>query len=222
MSVYFLLLFAHVMLFAYWLGSDVGVFYGMRFVLDSRLSIETRRTVMALVHWIDAIPRICLVLMVPVGLSLSIILGLLDVPEQSQSLFLAALWVIGLFWLYLVVRIYGGAKSWLPRTDYVIRVSTMLGFFVAGVSSLAGKGPFLAGNEWLAMKAILFAGVIGCGLMLRILGRPFGAALAQILDGRSTPEVEARLRETMVQSKRVVLVLWALVACIAFLGLTKF
>lgn len=38
MSVYFLLLFAHVMLFAYWLGSDVGVFYGMRFVLDSRLS----------------------------------------------------------------------------------------------------------------------------------------------------------------------------------------
>lgn len=34
MSVYFLLLFAHVMLFAYWLGSDVGVFYGMRFVLD--------------------------------------------------------------------------------------------------------------------------------------------------------------------------------------------
>lgn len=221
MTVYYLLLFAHVMLFVYWLGSDVGVFYGVRFVLDSDLSIETRKTVMALVHWIDAFPRICLVLMVPVGLSLALYLGLLEVPEESQSLFLAAVWLLGLFWLYLVVRIYGGAKGWLTRVDYVIRIGTMIGFLVAGITSFAGKGPFAPGNEWLAVKVILFAGVIACGLILRVLGKPFGEAMGQILAGQSTPEIEAKLRTAMGQSKRVVVILWILVAVIAFLGLTK-
>lgn len=221
MAVYNLLLFAHVLLFVYWLGSDVGVFHGVRFVLNPNLSLETRKTVMALIHWIDAFPRICLVLTVPVGLSLAITLGLLEVPEASQGLFLTAVWVIGLFWLFLVVRIYGGAKGWFTRVDWVIRIATMLGFLVAGISSFAGHGPFAAGNEWLAVKAILFAGVIGCGLILRIQGKPFGEALTQILAGQSTPEVEKKLSETMAQSKRVVVVLWTLVAVIGFLGLTK-
>lgn len=221
MLTYNLLLFAHVLLFVYWLGSDVGVFYGVRFVLNPELSVETRKTVMALVHWIDALPRICLVSMVPVGTSLAVQLGLVDVPEAMQAPLLIGVWVLGLAWLAIVIRIYGGATGSITRVDYVIRIATMIAFPVFGITSLLGRGPFVAGNDWLAVKAILFGLVIACGLALRVLGKPFGQAYAQIVAGNSTPEVEARLSDAMVKSKRVVVVLWLLVAATAYLGLTK-
>ena len=35
-------LFVHVLLFVYWLGADLGVYYTSRFVVDRKLSTETR------------------------------------------------------------------------------------------------------------------------------------------------------------------------------------
>lgn len=221
MTVYNLLLFAHVMLLVYWLGSDIGVFYGMRFVLNPNLSLETRKTVMQLLHWIDLFPRICLVMMVPVGISLSFSLGLIEVPEQSRSMLLVLIWLVALFWLFLVLRIYGGARGWFIRVDYTIRISVMLGFAITGLLSLAGKGPVMAGTDWLAIKALLFAAIIACGLGLRILGKPFGEALGQILAGQTSPQTEQRLNSAMTQSKRIVVLLWLLVAIAAYMGLTK-
>jgi hypothetical protein len=220
-TVYNFLLFAHILLFVYWLGSDIGVFYGVRFVLNPNLSLEARRTVMALVHWIDAFPRICLVLMVPVGISLALHLELLAVPPAAHTPLLVAVWVIGLAWLAMVLRIYNGATGWLTSVDWVVRIAMMLAFVGAGVASLAGVGPVAPGANWLAAKLILFGAVIGCGIALRILGRPFGRAYAQIMAGQSTPKVELSLRTTMRQTRAVVVVLWVLVALTAFIGLTK-
>ena len=221
MSIYNLLLFAHLLLFVYWLGSDIGVFYGIRFVLDPKLSIETRKTVMALVHWIDALPRICLVMMVPVGLSLAALSGLLPVTGVAQGVAIAIAWVVGLTWLTIVLRIYKGAKGVIVRIDYAIRITVMAGFLAGGISSLLGYGPIVAGAGFLAVKCILFGGIIGCGLMLRILGKPFGEALAQILSGHSTPAIETALQLAMSRSKIVVIVLWLLVAAAGYIGLVR-
>ncbi|MET0364957.1 MAG: hypothetical protein ABW169_09910, partial [Sphingobium sp.] len=122
-TIHSLLLFAHLLLFVYWVGSDAGVFYGIRFVLDPERSLEARKTAMALVHWIDLLPRICLVLMVPVGLSLSVELSLLTLSSGLATAVLVATWLIGLGWLTLVIRIYGGATGWLVRVDWVVRLS---------------------------------------------------------------------------------------------------
>jgi len=221
MSIYQLLLFAHLLLFVYWLGSDIGVFYGVRFVLNPDLSIETRKTVMALIHWIDALPRICLVLMVPVGLSLAMLSGLLAIDRAWQDAVMAFAWIAGIAWLAIVLRIYKGAKGMITRVDYTVRITVMLGFLLGGISSLLGHGPVVAGQDFLAVKAILFSGIIACGLMLRLLGKPFGEALGQILAGHSTPATEAVLQRAMVRSRIVVLVLWLLVIVTAYIGLTK-
>jgi hypothetical protein len=221
LSIYNLLLFAHVLLFVYWLGSDVGVFYGVRYVLKPELSLETRRTVMALVHWIDAFPRICLVLMVPVGISLAVKLELLMVPATARAPLLLTVWVLGLAWLVMVLRIYTGAKGWIVSVDWIVRIGVMLGFLGAGGASLVGLGPVADGAHWLAAKLILFGAIIGCGIALRVLGRPFGRAYAQIMNGGSTPELELALQTAMQRSRNVVVVLWILVAATAFIGLTK-
>lgn len=221
MSIYQLLLFAHLLLFVYWLGSDIGVFYGVRFVLNPNLSIETRKTVMALIHWIDALPRICLVMMVPVGLSLAVLSGLLTIDEAWRSPVIALAWIVGVAWLLIVLRIYKGAKGIITRVDYTIRITVMLGFLIGGITSLLGHGPFAPGAGFLAVKAILFSGIIACGLMLRVLGKPFGTALGEILNGNATAAIEGELQRTMFHSRIVVLVLWLLVIVTAYIGLAK-
>ncbi|MFT3964271.1 MAG: hypothetical protein QM690_00125 [Sphingobium sp.] len=220
-TVHALLLFAHLLLFVYWLGSDVGVFYGIRFVLDPDKSLEARRTAMALVHWIDLLPRICLVLMVPVGLSLAVELGLLELSRGAAITLLTAAWLIGLGWLALVIRIYGGATGWLVSVDWVVRLSVATGFLCAGLVSFLGHGPVMEGANWLALKMIFFSCAIFCGIGLRILGRPFGAALGTILEGQGTSATEAALTDAMRQSKRIVLLLWTFVAATAYVGVTK-
>lgn len=221
MSLYDFLLFAHVILFVYWLGSDIGVFYGIGYVANPELSVETRRTVMSILHWIDAFPRICLVMMVPVGLTLSIQTGILPVPPAMVWPIIAAAWIFGLVWLYAVLKIYSGKKGLLLPFDMVLRVGVMLGFLLAGILSLAGIGPVVAGVNWLAVKMILFAMVIACGLALRWMNRPTGEALGMIFSGNSTPEAELKLCNSVKASRRIVILLWSLVAIIAYLGLNK-
>ena len=221
LTLHIFLLFAHLLLFVYWLGSDIGVFYGIRYVLDPSRSLEARRTAMAIVHWIDLLPRICLVLMVPVGLSLAASLGLLDLGAASLNILLALAWIVGILWLMAVVRLYGGVTGWLVKADWVVRLSVASGFLLTGAASFAGFGPVAEGANWLALKMIFFACAIFCGIGLRILGKPFGRALTTILDGRGTDETEAELLGAMRQSKRIVLLLWAFVLAAAFVGVAK-
>lgn len=221
MSLYDLLLFAHVILFVYWLGSDVGVFYGIGYVTKPELSLETRQTIMSVIHWIDAFPRVCLVMMVPVGLSLSIHAGFIPVPQGLALPLMAVAWIACLAWLYIVLKIYAGKKGVLLAFDMVLRVGVMLSFFVVGILSMSGIWPVVAGGNWLALKLVLFAMVIACGLGLRWMNRPTGEALGAILAGNSTPEAELKLRNSVKAARGIVILLWSLVAIIAYLGLIK-
>jgi hypothetical protein len=159
--------------------------------------------------------------MVPVGWSLATLSGLLTISEAWRGPAIVIAWILGVAWLVIVLRIYRGAKGIITRIDYTIRISVMLVFLLGGISSLLGHGPVVPGVGFLAVKAILFSAIIACGLMLRILGKPFGEALGQIMDGNSNPANEAALRLAMFRSRIVVLVLWLLVAVTAYLGLAK-
>ncbi len=60
----------HIVLFAYWLGGDLGVFYSSRFILKPELSTEARGVAVKIMHVVDMSPRICLVLFLPSGITL--------------------------------------------------------------------------------------------------------------------------------------------------------
>lgn len=221
MTLHDLLLFAHLLLFAYWLGSDVGVFYGITFVLRPDLSPETRQTVMALIHWIDAIPRICFVLMVPLGITLSVSAGYIPLAEAQRTPVLAIAWAAGLIWLGASIAAYNGISNRLASAEFGFRVLLLAGFVLAGLSSLAGQGPVIPGGTWLAVKLVLFGGIIGCSLILERLGKPMLEAAGPILEGRSTLALETKLASAVNRSRAVVVVLWGLIAILGFLGITK-
>lgn len=220
--LYEVILFFHILLFVYWLGSDIGVFYGVRYVTNPELPIHTRKTIMELLHWIDIFPRLSLVLMLPCGFTLAIMSGLLEVSPEWRTIVLTAIWAAGLIWLIGIYKIYKGAAGLIKRADYFLRIVLMIGLLWAGISSILGQGPLIEGVNWLAVKLILFSGIIACGLGLRLMAGPFFGYYTTIMNGGSTPELEEKLSTNMAQTKLIVVVLWVFVIAAGFLGVAQF
>ena len=72
---YQLLRFAHVLLFAYWLGADLGVFLAGGVMSRPGLPVPERNRVRSLLMDIDLAPRIALIGMLPVGFQLALSWG---------------------------------------------------------------------------------------------------------------------------------------------------
>ncbi len=218
---YVLLILIHILLLVYWLGSDLGVFYSAGFLTDPKLSVETRRTVMKILHFIDLFPRMALVLMLPVGITLALAGGYATLPAGWAAPVLTVLWVADLAWFALVVKLYGGPNPRLLGIDYTIRYAMIAALLILGIASLLGYGPVVPGTSWLALKIIIFAIIIALGLGIRATFKPFAVAFGQLVAHGSTPEVEGAMRHAQARVRPVVLALWGALVVEAFLGLSK-
>ncbi len=78
-------LVAHLLLFVYWLGGDLGVFYSSRFVVDPGRSREARLTAAKIMLDLDLIPRICMSLTLTVGGILNEFYGIPHPPWQQAN-----------------------------------------------------------------------------------------------------------------------------------------
>jgi hypothetical protein len=218
---YAALILVHVLLLVYWLGADLGVFYSAGFLTKSELSLESRRTAMKILHFVDLFPRMALVLMLPVGSTLALLGGYAVLPEGWTAPVLGIVWVAALAWFALVIKLYGGPTAGLTRLDYAIRYAVIAGLLILAISSLSGNGPVLPGAEWLAAKLIIFAGIIGLGLGIRVVFKPFAVAFGQLIAKGSTPEVEAAMKTAQAKVRPIVLALWVGLIAEAYLGLSK-
>lgn len=218
---YIFVILIHILLFVYWLGSDLGVFYSAKFLVDPTLSLETRRTVMKILHFIDLFPRMMLVLTLPVGVTLALAGGYAALPVAWGRPLLATIWIAALVWFALVVRIYEAPSAGLTRVDYAIRYMVILGLVALGVASLLGYGPIIPGADWLAIKLIVFAIIIALGLGIRAAFRPFAVAFGQLVAHGSTLEIETAMKRAHARVRPIVLALWAALVVEAFLGLSK-
>ena len=218
---YAALILVHILLLVYWLGADLGVFYSAGFLTDAKLSIETRRTVMKILHFIDLFPRMALVMMLPVGISLALIGGYASVSPDWTIPVIVLAWVAASAWLMLVVKNYGSPTAGLTRLDYWIRYLVIAGLLAVAGASFAGFGPIGPGSVWLALKLVVFAGIILCGLGIRATFKPFAAAFGQLVREGSSPAVEAAMKQAQSRVRPVVLTLWAALVIEAFLGLSK-
>ncbi len=216
---YFLLKLAHILLFVYWLGGDIGVFYSATFVRNRTLSIEGRQTALKILAWVDQIPRYCLVLMLPVGYTLALRIGVVQLPPT----FMILLWVIGLAWLWMVWAIHHHQGTPLGERlrsiDLTWRFVLVAGLLFDGWQGFQRTGHLL--TDWISLKFVIFALLISCGIMIRLRGRPMGPALKQIFSAGSTPELEATVQRTFGRTRPFVLTIWALLVVAAYIGIAK-
>ncbi|MDE1150842.1 MAG: hypothetical protein PW843_30195 [Azospirillaceae bacterium] len=201
----------HVVLFAYWLGTDLGVLITGTAANKADLTGNARERLRRANGWIDMGPRTSMVLMIPVGLTLASNWGL---PLDGTAL--AAIWVAALAWVWLVWMIYLrqgtaiGKLYW--KVDLGLRVVAMVCFMGLGLTSLATGAPF--DSRWLATKAVLFGVLLLLGVVIRIL---------LLLKPPVRPEPGAPFVPAPFWNplRITVFAIWGLVLVMAFLGVTK-
>jgi hypothetical protein len=218
-EIYALLVLLHLLLFVYWLGADIGVFYSARYVQDTTLTLESRRTALRIMGWIDQLPRYSLVLMLPVGTTLGMATGVIELPRVAP----VVTWLIGAGWLWFVWAIHHHQGTPLAdklrSIDLVWRFALVGVLLVTGFAGLSGRGPLV--TDWISIKVALFGVLVFCGIMIRMRGKPIGPALRKILSDGSSPELEAELVRGFDRTRPFILGIWALLLVAAFVGLAK-
>ncbi len=217
MEAHTVLLFAHVLLFVFWLGTDVGVFLAAKISEKSELSSETRATVLQLGMVLDRLPRSALTLILPTGMQLAMNLGQLNVAPAVAT----AVWVVSLAWL--VVLWIGFLKPQTPTEQRVMlfnfAMNALLALAVSGYAIYLLAGDSVA--TWLALKILMVGLIFVAGVLLDALFKPAVEAFLEIVSEGGTEERDAKYSRAIAPVYIVVLAIYALVLVAAYLGLAK-
>ncbi|SUD49263.1 Uncharacterised protein [Nocardia otitidiscaviarum] len=218
----------HLVLFVFWLGGDLGVYYSSRFVIDPRLTPAARSSALAIMSGLDLGPKICLVLFLPSGVTL------MALEPHGASLFgidffpwwfVVAVWLFAAVWLTLAVIAHRthGRIAGIYRADLAIRVAVIAGALTSGGYALVAAEPFGVTTDprWLGGKILLYGLAIAAGLGIRMTLRPFGPAFATLMSSGSSEPVERTLRRSVDGCLPYVWAIWGSVLAAAALGVLK-
>ncbi|MGJ8668757.1 MAG: hypothetical protein ACSHXK_04635 [Oceanococcus sp.] len=207
----------HILGFVYWLGGDLGTFFASRFVVNPELSPAQRGTALKIMLGCDQGPKLCMPLTFALGYSLSQRMGFIGAPVWLEAIVwgLALLWFANVNYLYFTDN--QAAKARLSQIDLYFRMIVVTSLLTVGILSLLGHGPL--STDWLSLKIMIFAGLVACGIYIRIQLKPFVAAFMQLMTSGSTAEVEATLSRALGRCRPAVYLIWIGLIVNAALGL---
>ena len=201
-----LLKMAHVLCLVYWLGGDLGVFYSSFFVADENRSPEVRIAAAKILFTLDLAPRICMTLMLPTGIHLAHMMGMLKVPE----LVVYTTWVICLAWLAMVLILHFASRgrdlSILTKIDFRFRIAMVTALIGFALYTLFSPDAIL--TDWLAYKTIVLACLIFLGLMIRLKLRIFAPAFKKLVDGTYNTLDSQTVSSSLVATRPFVFAIW--------------
>jgi hypothetical protein len=219
MSAYETWTFLHVVMFVFWVGTDMGVMLGARKSTDSRLPLEARLTLVKLALLIELLPRTMWAMALPFGVMLSRDRGLLEISDAG----VAGVWLFTLAWVSISL---GGAHwSEKPIGRRLARINRwiigLLGVVLIGIGawSYFGHGPFETG--WLAAKVALYGAINLTVLGIEASFVPVGPAFGRLFAEGSTPEVEAAISTGMQTTMFWVYASYILILVVGFIGIAQ-
>ncbi len=213
--------YLHVLMFVFWIGTDLGVFLSAKRASDPSLSFESR---VMLLHWalrIELLPRLMWKAALPLGVMLSVDMGLLDLSATG----IALVWLGSIAWAALSVT---GAYLYdkplghqLGKINNLVTGIVGAGLIALALSSYLGNGPFDAQATWLLWKVALY-GLINLMVIVMILVfDPMGLAFARMATEGSTPELEGTIAAVMSRSTIIIWATYGTIALVAFVATTK-
>ncbi len=211
---YTIWLILHLVLFAYWLGGDIGVFYSSRMVLNRSLETSQRFMASRIMLWIDLLPRLCLSMMLTVGGVLSEYVGVAHPPWQMAMIVL-----LGPVWFTMLLIMHFRHNATLARLDMWFRW-LLIAAIVASVWWSVSTGR-LDNAPWLAPKLIVFAILVLCGVMIRIHIPGFIAGVKALGQGAITQEQDDAMARSIARARPWVFTIWGGLLLEAFLGIYK-
>jgi hypothetical protein len=218
MSIYELTLFIHIILFCYWLGGDVGVFYSSKFVVDSSLPTDSRLLAAKIMLGCDLIPRICMSLMLTVGGLLSHYMGI-----EHPTWLLIAIVLLGPIWLSLVLILhFKHHASFVPlltKIDFYFRCAVIAA--IIGSCIYAFQTNRMEGSHWILIKLIGFGFLVFCGLMIRINLKDFINTYSKLLNNIQTVEDDNKMVKSLNLVRPWVITIWIVLSLEAVVGIVK-
>ena len=211
--------FVHIMLFVFWLGTDVGVFTAALMARNAKRSFEARMSLIRLALIVDVFPRVCFSLMLPVGLQLTDALSLY--PLSNQLLLVA--WSLSAYWLVTIVIVARneGRRIALIASRLAMISHAIVGliFVVIGMNSLATGAPLV--ETWFAVKFLLYGLVFWTAIAIDVCFSPFLGPFMEIGQHGSSPEREEAVTRAINNTLVAVVTLYVMIAAIAFIGKVK-
>lgn len=214
--------YLHVLMFVFWIGTDLGVFLSAKKSTDPKLSFETRALLMHVALRIELLPRTMWKLALPLGVMLSEGLGAIDIGTGGVIL----TWILSIAWW--AISMYGAWHYDKPIGHRFGRITNFLtgavGVFLIAIAawSLLGDGPIAPDATWLSWKIGLY-GLINLMIVVMIMVfDPLGVAFGRLAVEGSTPEIEAIISGCMDRSAVVIWATYATIALVAFIATTKF
>ncbi|MDJ0926891.1 MAG: hypothetical protein QNJ73_04490 [Gammaproteobacteria bacterium] len=218
LDAYTLLVFLHVLLFAYWLGPDWGVFVSARRVANDELTRDERLRFLTASVEIDVLPRSAIVLIIAVGFTLSYLGGFAKISEG----FIWTWWALSAGWLLLVwftgyILVRGPLRDRLDRLHLWLRHAVTAFLSGLGLYSIVTGGP--VSDRWLATKLILVGVLLVGGSVLRVIVASWVRELTA--PAETVPGSAGAIAKTYPMTRRLVYVFWGTTIAIAFLGVAK-
>ncbi len=216
----------HIVLFVYWLGGDLGVYYSSRFIIKPELQPETRAIAAKIMVGCDMAPRFSLILFGASGVTL-MYYGPLGDKFFFTWWMLALVWIATLAWALLSLQEArsGGTPShgFYHRADLAIRYLAAFALVGFGAYAIIVSEPFGVDTnpKWLGGKVAAYGATIFCGIMIRRALKPFGPTFGALMTTGSTPEVEDGIVGSIRRSEPWVYAIWFLVLLAAVLGVVK-
>ncbi len=210
--------YAHLLLFVFWLGADLGVFICSRAVVAPGLIPEQRLRTAGLMNSIDLAPRIAASLMLTVG---GILTEYVGVPHPWWQM--AGIVLLGPVWLLVVLAGYWRDGTPLGATVARLDLAFRAVLVVAVPASVAWSwftgrldaAPYVAG------KLLIFAALMLLGLLLRLRLRPFTEGLRRLAAGERAGQVEASMAASHARTRPLVIAIWLGLALAALMGIAK-
>jgi hypothetical protein len=218
MNAHDLFVILHLLLFCYWLGGDIGVFYSSGMVADPKLSNSARMTAAKIMIGLDIVPRLCSAVMLTVGGILTEFIGI-EHPTWQMALIilLAPVWVASELILHFK---HDAAFANTVRTlDLLLKWAVIIGCIVSvGLSFADGR---LAAEPWVGYKILVFAAIVFCSLMINRTIGPYMEGIQQIAAGSITDTQTDAMAVSLKKVKWAVMGIWAGLVIEVFLGVIR-
>lgn len=217
MSMYLFAKLAHILGFVYWLGGDLGTFFGSKYVIDPSKSADARAIALKIMLACDQGPKIAMPLIFPLGMEMAAAMGLIDMIWPLQW----AMWAVAIIWCVNVNYLYFSSntavKKWVTRFDFWLRISAVMA--ITGYALLGLREAQLIKADWVGYKMLIFAVMVVFGLLIRIALKPFPADFRRLMTDGPSEALNARLTRQMKLAKPWVWGIWAGLFANAMIGI---
>ncbi|RMF12376.1 MAG: hypothetical protein D6763_00855 [Alphaproteobacteria bacterium] len=217
MELYNLVLYLHILMLVFWVGTDLGVLVLAKYSQRSQYTMDQRALLLEVAMLLDIAPRICMVLSLPSGVWLASQAGYLDIAPGI----VAGIFLFSFFWLALVI---GGIVTADKPVGRRLKIVERVVLFGLGLVLLATGVVLLQDGEapaWLAGKIMAFGLVAAAAEAIDRSFKLGVVAFQEMIAEGTTAEREAIVNRSFDRTALWVYAVYALVIFIGFLGAAK-